>query len=306
MNKKLELIIAGILGVSGIVGCDDSKPNASTIEFEYHKKQDEQRQNAEILQPETVAWYNAVGRKDIEDIRALRDAKISPTEASRYSEFYSGKEIVRLVQAKITSETAKKYDSNRFNAINILEFQKRNIMPDVANAYPEHVRGVSVEYLFNAGILPEAAHKYKFVQYGKANGRTSEVTFFDHQMIKLKQAGITPEQAALYCTVFHEYEGLTTTPSSEATEACLNFRTEGILAERVSKYDGQFGAHGIKILHLNGIEPEYANKFAKLNKEWGSRITSHDILFFKRQCIDYETIEKRTHELMIDKRIKGN
>ncbi|MCI0619133.1 hypothetical protein L0244_39695, partial [bacterium] len=94
MNKKLELILAGILGVSGIVGCDDSKSNVSTIEAQYRREQAERIQASadKILHMEDIARYHMAGRRDIEDIRVLWDAKISPEEAARYPEYASGKE----------------------------------------------------------------------------------------------------------------------------------------------------------------------------------------------------------------------
>lgn len=294
MSFKHTLSLAAILGAATVLGTNSCDRKSQSVQVSLERRFDEFMEH---------------------EVRMLKEHKVSIEAIKPYHSRFGVYHGIQLLQLGVSFDQANKYKAN-LGSSTVVDLCKAGITPEVANLYDPRLEQ-SIVSLHNLRANPEIANKYnkrfnsgECVALSKANV-TPELAdqynqnFAAPAIANLHRLGVNPEAANNY------YKLLQHIWKHHIPEHVEHFHKAGVPSDKAVLYDRSFVKNGyednecseIIALHKAGIEPEYANKFAELNKAWGSRISGHDIIFFTQKGIRYEEIEQRTKDLILKKRI---
>ena len=215
--------------------------------------------------------------------------KVKLKERAKQAKVYTSYLVSIAVNSEVPEDSLVQYDDRFFDvkrAENNFGFDllfgkayNRGIIPSVANAYNKRFDLGDVWMLHDENIKPEIVNPY-------ANflGTTEEIT----TLIKNK---VSAEEAL-------KYNG-----NRFYLMDILNLHASKITGDLANAYDLEFSSEEILTLNNTGISPEEANKYAKLNSDYGANISIDDIIKFEKEKIPYETIEDIAKKAVLEKRI---
>jgi hypothetical protein len=190
-----------------------------------------------------------------------------------------------LFEHGVTPEIDSSYAPRfRSDSREIVTLHERGITPEMASQFATRYDADEIISFKDMGLDAETANAYD-ERYDNHYGGDRSIV----QMIELFHTrGIGPEEANRYLSKF-------------------SLDIDDLVISRISPdlalaYDG-FTPRDIISLQREGIGPEDANKYVELNRRYGSKIDTEDIIFFSNEGMPYEDVASQAKRNALERSV---